>query len=67
MAPQPATHPDVALDLALAVIASSTAPPLLLNEDLTLAAQLKTSHFGWVDLKYSAERLLAASLDSKGT
>ena len=38
MAPQPTTHLDVALDLALAVIASSTAPLLLLNEDLTLVA-----------------------------
>jgi two-component sensor histidine kinase len=41
MAPQP-THPDVALDLALAVVASSTAPLLLLNEDLTLVAASKS-------------------------
>ena len=38
MAPQRNLHPDVALNLALAVIASSTAPLLLLNGDLTLAA-----------------------------
>ena len=38
MAPHPTTHPDVALNLALAVIASSTAPLLLLNGDLTLVA-----------------------------
>jgi len=38
MAPQSTLHPDVALNLALAVIASSTAPLLLLNGDLTLVA-----------------------------
>ncbi len=38
MAPHPIIHPDVALNLALAVIASSTAPLLLLNGDLTLVA-----------------------------
>jgi len=38
MAPHTLLHPDVALNLALAVIASSTAPLLLLNEDLTLVA-----------------------------
>jgi two-component system, sensor histidine kinase PdtaS len=38
MAPQPLAHPDVVLNLALAVIASSTAPLLLLNGDLTLIA-----------------------------
>jgi two-component sensor histidine kinase len=38
MAPRPLSHPDVALNLALAVIASSTAPLLLLNGDLTLVA-----------------------------
>jgi two-component sensor histidine kinase len=38
MAPQPTIHADVTLDLALAVIASSTAPLLLLNGDLTLIA-----------------------------
>ncbi len=42
MAPQPTMHPDVALDLALAVIASSTAPLLLLNQDLTLVAASKS-------------------------
>jgi len=41
MAPQP-THPDVTLNLALAVIASSTAPLLLLNGDLTLVAASKS-------------------------
>jgi two-component sensor histidine kinase len=35
-------HPDVALDLALAVVASSTAPLLLLNGDLTLAGASKS-------------------------
>jgi two-component system, sensor histidine kinase PdtaS len=38
MAPQPLSHPDVALNLALAVVAHSTAPLLLLNEDLSLVA-----------------------------
>src|SRR6202167_800107 len=38
MAPHPLSHPDVSLNLALAVIASSTAPLLLLNGDLTLVA-----------------------------
>ncbi|MGD0143427.1 MAG: sensor histidine kinase [Rhizomicrobium sp.] len=38
MAPQTTAHSDVSLNLALAVIASSTAPLLLLNGDLTLIA-----------------------------
>ncbi len=38
MAPRPTAHPDVALKLALAVIASSTAPLLLLDNDLVLVA-----------------------------
>ena len=39
MAPQPIlSHPDVALNLALAVVAHSTAPLLLLNGDLSLVA-----------------------------
>src|SRR5580693_8302870 len=38
MAPQPRTHPDVALNLALAVVAHSTAPLLLLNGDLSVVA-----------------------------
>jgi len=38
MAPQTTTHADMGLNLALAVIASSTAPLLLLNGDLTLIA-----------------------------
>ena len=38
MAPPSTTHPDVGLNLALAVIASSTAPLLLINGDLTLVA-----------------------------
>jgi two-component sensor histidine kinase len=42
MAPRPPAHPDVALNLALAVIATSTAPVLLLNEDLTLIAASKS-------------------------
>jgi two-component system, sensor histidine kinase PdtaS len=42
MAPRPPSHPDVALNLALAVIASSTAPLLLLNGDLTLVAASKS-------------------------
>jgi len=42
MAPHMPAHPDVALNLALAVIASSTAPLLLLNGDLTLVAASKS-------------------------
>jgi two-component sensor histidine kinase len=42
MAPQPPSPPDVTLDLALAVIDSSTAPLLLLNGDLTLIAASKS-------------------------
>lgn len=43
MAPRPiATHPDVALNLALAVIASSYAPLLLLDGDLVLIAASKS-------------------------
>ena len=42
MAPHTPAHPDVALNLALAVIASSTAPLLLLNGDLTLIAASKS-------------------------
>jgi len=42
MAPHLTTHPDVALNLALAVIASSTAPVLLLGGDLTLIAASKS-------------------------
>ena len=38
MAPHPTAHPDVARDLALAVIASSTAPLILLNGVLTLVS-----------------------------
>jgi two-component sensor histidine kinase len=38
MAPQTTTHSDVALNLALAVIASSTAPLLLLDNNLALIA-----------------------------
>ncbi len=38
MAPHQTVHPDVSLNLALAVIASSTAPLLLLNGDLTVIA-----------------------------
>ena len=38
MAPHSVTNPDVALSLALAVVASSTAPLLLLDGDLTLLA-----------------------------
>jgi two-component system, sensor histidine kinase PdtaS len=42
MAPHPPAHPDVPLNLALAVVASSTAPLLLLAEDLTLIAASKS-------------------------
>ncbi len=42
MAPQTTTHSDIGLDLALAVIASSTAPLLLLNEDLSVIAASKS-------------------------
>jgi two-component sensor histidine kinase len=42
MAPHPTSHSDVALNLALAVIASSTAPLLLLDGDLTLIAASKS-------------------------
>ncbi len=42
MAPHQPAHPDVALNLALAVVASSTAPLLLLGEDLTLIAASKS-------------------------
>jgi two-component system, sensor histidine kinase PdtaS len=42
MAPQTTVHPDVALNLALAVIATSTAPLLLLNGDLKLIAASKS-------------------------
>jgi len=42
MAPHPTTHADVTLNLALAVVASSTAPLLLLNQDLTLIAASKS-------------------------
>jgi two-component sensor histidine kinase len=42
MAPQTTVHTDVALNLALAVIASSTAPLLLLNENLTVVAASKS-------------------------
>jgi two-component system, sensor histidine kinase PdtaS len=42
MAPHTTPHSDVSLNLALAVIASSTAPLLLLNGDLTLVAASKS-------------------------
>lgn len=42
MAPHPALHPDVSLNLALAVIESSTAPLVLLDDDLTLIAASKS-------------------------
>jgi len=42
MAPRPTTHSDVTLNLALAVVASSTAPLLLLKQDLTLIAASKS-------------------------
>jgi two-component system, sensor histidine kinase PdtaS len=42
MAPHTTAHSDVSLNLALAVIASSTAPLLLLDEDLTLIAASKS-------------------------
>ncbi|MEJ0043247.1 MAG: sensor histidine kinase [Rhizomicrobium sp.] len=42
MAPHTTPHPDVSLNLALAVVASSTAPLLLLNGDLTLVAASKS-------------------------
>ena len=38
MAPPPPSDPAIALNLALAVVASSTAPLLLLDEDLTVVA-----------------------------
>ena len=38
MAPHTPLHPDVALNLALAVVVSSTAPLILLNGDLTVVA-----------------------------
>jgi len=48
MAPQASSHPNVALNLALAVVASSTAPLLLLKGDLTLVGASKSfcSAFG---------------------
>ena len=42
MAPHPLADPDVALNLALAVVDSSTAPLLLLDGDLTLIAASKS-------------------------
>jgi two-component sensor histidine kinase len=42
MAPRTTLHPDVALNLALAVIATSTAPLLLLDGDLKLIAASKS-------------------------
>jgi two-component sensor histidine kinase len=42
MAPRPPAHSDAALNLALAVVASSTAPLLLLNGDLTVIAASKS-------------------------
>jgi two-component sensor histidine kinase len=42
MAPHPTTHSDVGLSLALAVVASSTAPLLLLDGDLRLIAASKS-------------------------
>jgi two-component system, sensor histidine kinase PdtaS len=42
MTPRVPFHPDVSLNLTLAVIASSTAPLLLLNGDLTLVAASKS-------------------------
>jgi len=42
MAPQPVSHLDVTLKLALAVVASSTAPLLLLNGNLTVVAASKS-------------------------
>jgi two-component sensor histidine kinase len=42
MAPRPTLRPDVSLNLALAVVASSTAPLLLLDGDLTLIAASKS-------------------------
>src|SRR6185436_13939572 len=42
LTPHPSPHADVGLNLALAVIASSTAPLLLLNEDLTVVAASKS-------------------------
>ena len=38
MAPRPLSHPDVSLSLALAVVASSRAPLLLLDGDIALVA-----------------------------
>ncbi|HEY4941451.1 MAG TPA: sensor histidine kinase [Rhizomicrobium sp.] len=42
MAPHPTAHADVSLNLALAVVASSTAPLLLLDEDIALIAASKS-------------------------
>ena len=42
MAPHPTMHTDLGLNLALAVVASSTAPLLLLDGDLTLIAASKS-------------------------
>jgi len=42
MAPHPTTHTDLGLSLALAVVASSTAPLLLLDGDLKLIAASKS-------------------------
>lgn len=60
MAPQAPPRADVSLDLALAVIASSTAPLLLLNGDLTLIAASKSfcRHFQ-IDADKIADRPLA--------
>ncbi len=42
MAPQSTLHPDITLNLGLAVIASSTAPLLLLSKDLMVVAASKS-------------------------
>ena len=61
MAPRPTTQPDVARSLALAVIASSTAPLLLLNGDLTLVAASKSfCHAFQIDALTVPERALSA-------
>ena len=59
MAPQPLLHPDVALNLALAVVAHSTAPLLLLNKDLSLvAASTSFCHAFGIDPLSTADKML---------
>ncbi len=63
MAAQTSTHPDVSLNLALAVVASSTAPILLLDDDFVVIA---TSDSFRRTFQMTADKVIGQSIFALG-